>query len=207
MIGIVDYGSGNIQAIANIYKQLNIAYTVISNPKELKMADRLILPGVGVFDETMRQLNFSGLKNELDDLVLNKKKPILGICVGMQLMANSSEEGKLPGLGWIEGKVKKFDIESFLHKPYLPHMGWNSLKPTVKHPILYDIDFKQGFYFIHSYYFDNQDKNNTLSFSHYGGEFSSAVINENIFGMQFHPEKSHLNGVKLLKNFAKLDLC
>ncbi len=207
MIGIVNYGSGNIQAIANIYKQLNIAYIVIDNPKELREADRLILPGVGVFDETMGQLNSSGLKKELDDLVLKQKKPILGICVGMQIMANSSEEGCLEGLGWIDGEVRKFDVSSFTHKPYLPHMGWNSLNPRIDHPIFNGIDFDNGFYFVHSYYFDTKQEENILLTTDYGIRFSSAVFNKNIFGMQFHPEKSHSNGIKLLENFAKLDIC
>lgn len=207
MIGIVNYGSGNIQAIANIYKQLNIAYKVIDNPKELREADRLILPGVGVFDETMGQLNSSGLKKELDNLVLNQKKPILGICVGMQIMANSSEEGSLEGLGWIEGEVRKFDVSSFAQKPYLPHMGWNSLNSRIDHKIFKGIDFDNGFYFVHSYYFDTKEEENILLTTDYGIRFSSAVFNKNIFGMQFHPEKSHSNGIKLLENFAKLDIC
>ena len=119
MIGIVDYGSGNIQAIANIYKQLNISHKIISNPDDLSLATRLILPGVGSFDETMKQLINSGLKSKLDDLVLNKNIPVLGVCVGMQIMSNESEEGNLPGLGWIEGKVKKFDISKIPEKPFI----------------------------------------------------------------------------------------
>jgi len=204
MIGIVNYGSGNIRAIENIYSRLNIQTKVISNPAELKFSDKLILPGVGAFDETMQQLLASGLKEELDELVLIKKIPILGVCVGMQILANSSEEGSLKGLGWIKGVVKKFDKEIFTHKPYLPHMGWNTINPTKEHLIFNGIVPDQGFYFVHSYYFSCQIPDNTLATTHYGIDFSSAVQAENIFGMQFHPEKSHGNGIKLLENFSKL---
>lgn len=204
MIGIVNYGSGNIQAIKNIYNSLNIQTKIITDPSELKEADKLILPGVGAFDETMKQLIDSGLKEELDNLVLNHRVPILGICVGMQIMADSSEEGILNGLGWIKGKVKKFDISLFNQKPYLPHMGWNTIKPKKENPIFFNIDEELGFYFVHSYFFDCVNKQNILATSDYGIEFSSSVVNENIYGMQFHPEKSHSNGVKLLHNFSKL---
>lgn len=204
MIGIVNYGSGNIQAIANIYSRLNIQTKIITEPSELHEADKLILPGVGAFDETMKQLIESGLKEELNKLVVLQQKPILGICVGMQIMAESSEEGNLAGLGWIKGKVKKFDISSFTHKPYLPHMGWNTITPKIDHPIFSNLDAEQGFYFVHSYYFECIDESNVLATSDYGIEFSSAVYNNNIFGMQFHPEKSHSNGIQLLENFAKL---
>lgn len=204
MIGIVNYGSGNIQAIKNIYNSLNIQTKIITDPSELKEADKLILPGVGAFDETMKQLIDSGLKEELDNLVLNHRVPILGICVGMQIMADSSEEGILNGLGWIKGEVKKFDISLFNQKPYLPHMGWNTIKPKKENPIFFNIDEELGFYFVHSYFFNCVNKQNILATSDYGIEFSSSVVNENIYGMQFHPEKSHSNGVKLLHNFSKL---
>lgn len=204
MIGIVNYGSGNIHAIANIYSRLNIPTTIITDPSELQEAEKLILPGVGAFDETMKQLIGSGLKEELDKLVLHEKKPILGICVGMQIMAESSEEGDLEGLGWIKGRVRKFDLSWFKHKPYLPHMGWNTIKPNSNHPIFSDLDQDQGFYFVHSYYFECFDQSNSLATTDYGIEFSSSVSDSNIFGMQFHPEKSHSNGIKLLENFAKL---
>jgi glutamine amidotransferase len=204
MIGIVNYGSGNIQAIANIYSRLNIPTKIITELSELHEADKLILPGVGAFDETMKQLIGSGLKEELNKLVLHEKKPILGICVGMQIMAESSEEGTLNGLGWIKGRVKKFDISWFKQKPYLPHMGWNTIASKIEHPIFLNLDAEQGFYFVHSYYYECADKSNVLATSDYGIEFSSAVYNNNIFGMQFHPEKSHSNGIQLLENFAKL---
>ncbi|RZS99293.1 imidazole glycerol phosphate synthase subunit HisH [Aquimarina brevivitae] len=204
MIKIVNYGSGNIQAILNIYKQLNVECYVANTPEELKGATKLILPGVGAFDETMDQLLKSGFQKELDRLVLEEKVPTMGICVGMQILAKNSEEGELKGLGYINGVVKKFDIDLFDEKPYLPHLGWNSIKPTKPHRIFENIDFDHGFYFLHTYYFSCESLENRLASTYYGNEFSSAVNNNNVFGMQFHPEKSHSNGIQLFKNFANL---
>ena len=204
MIKIVNYGSGNIQAILNIYKQLNIECIVANTPKELLGATKLILPGVGAFDETMEQLITSGFKEELDVLVLENKVPIMGICVGMQILANKSEEGKLEGLGYIDGEVKKFDSTKFTQKPYLPHLGWNSIEPTRDAKIFEKIDYDLGFYFLHTYYFSCNSLEDRLASTNYGGLYASAVNNENVFGMQFHPEKSHHNGIQLFKNFANL---
>jgi glutamine amidotransferase len=204
MIGIVNYGSGNIQAISNIYNRLNTPFQIIEDPSELARADKLILPGVGAFDATMKKVIDSGLKSALDEEVLIKKKPVLGVCVGMQILGNGSDEGTLPGLGWIKGKVKKFDLNKLSDKPFLPHMGWNTIEPKFNHDIFKDLDHELGFYFVHSYYFETEDSRNILSTSVYGDEFASSVFNNNIFGMQFHPEKSHFNGIQLLKNFAGL---
>ncbi|WP_299430987.1 imidazole glycerol phosphate synthase subunit HisH [uncultured Maribacter sp.] len=204
MIKIVNYGSGNIQAILNIYKQLNIDCFVANTPEELKDATKLILPGVGAFDETMDQLIKSGFKKELDRLVIEEKTPVIGICVGMQILAKKSEEGILDGLGYIDAEVKKFDINTFTEKPYLPHLGWNSINPIRNHEIFNNIDFEKGFYFLHTYYFSCLSKEDTLATTNYGNQFSSAVNYDNVFGMQFHPEKSHSNGIQLFKNFANL---
>lgn len=204
MITIVNYGSGNIQAIGNIYKRLNIEVSVADTIEVLSLATKLILPGVGAFDKTMKQLVDSGMKSKLDYLVLEKKVPILGICVGMQILANGSEEGDLPGLGWIKGMVKRFDVSKFTHKPHIPHMGWNNVKPMVKHPLFNNMDEHQGFYFLHSYYFECMNSGEILSTTEYGDQFASAVYRDNIFGTQFHPEKSHHNGIQLLKNYAEL---
>ena len=204
MIGIIDYGSGNIQAIATIYKNLNIEHQVLNNPEDLKKVDKLILPGVGAFDATMQQLIDSGLKEELNKLVLEEKIPVLGICVGLQVMGFESEEGELPGLGWIPGKVKKFDKSRIENKPKLPHMGWNEIKDNGSHPLFDGIDSDFGFYFVHSFYFECEYEENILSTSKYGDEFTSSIFAGHIFGTQFHPEKSHTNGVQLFKNFAEL---
>jgi len=204
MIKIINYGSGNIQAILNIYKQLNIDCFVANTPEELSGATKLILPGVGAFDETMEQLVTSGFQVKLDQLVLKEKVPVIGICVGMQILAKSSEEGSLPGLGYIDAHVKKFDSSLFTQKPHLPHLGWNSISPTKEHPIFENIDFEQGFYFLHTYYFSCTSIEDRLASTHYGLEYASAVHHDNVFGMQFHPEKSHSNGIQLFKNFANL---
>ena len=207
MIGIIDYGSGNIQAVTTIYKNLNIQYKLISNPDDLHRADKLILPGVGAFDATIRQLIDSGLKDELTNCVINKKTPILGICVGLQVMGFGSDEGELPGLGWIHGTVKKFDETKISLKPKLPHMGWNTINDIQNHKLFKGIDHDFGFYFVHSFYFECEQKENILSTTNYGGEFTSAIYSDHIIGVQFHPEKSHGNGVQLFKNFAELELC
>ena len=207
MIGIIDYGSGNIQAIATIYKSLNIECQVLNKPKDLKQADKLILPGVGAFDATMQQLIDSGLKDELNKLVLEKKVPILGICVGLQVMGYKSDEGDLPGLGWIAGKVTRFDDTKIKFKPKLPHMGWNTINDVQNHKLFQGIDNDFGFYFVHSFYFECEKEQNILTTSNYGGEFTSSIYANHIFGTQFHPEKSHGNGVQLFKNFAELELC
>lgn len=204
MIKIVDYGSGNIQAILNIYKRLNIECSTAKSASELELATKLILPGVGAFDKTMRQLFESGLRDKLDELVLVKKMPVLGICVGMQILANSSDEGELTGLGWIAGQVRKFDASTFTQKPYVPHMGWNNAKPVIDHPLFKNINEDQGFYFLHSYYFECKNPSNVLSTTEYGHQFASAVYSNNILGAQFHPEKSHQNGIQLLKNYAEM---
>jgi glutamine amidotransferase len=204
MIGIVNYGSGNIQAIANIYKRANIPYQVISDHSQMKNSDKLILPGVGAYDATIHELNKSGLREALDEQVLVNNKPVLGICVGMQILGEGSEEGVLEGLGWINGKVKKIDISKIRNKPFLPHMGWNNVEPLIDHELFRGIDKDMGFYFVHSYYFETENTSNTLSTTFYGESFSSTVFKDQIFGVQFHPEKSHSNGIRLLSNFAKL---
>jgi glutamine amidotransferase len=204
MIGIVNYGSGNVQAIANIYNRVNIPFKIISNYEQMKKADKLILPGVGAFDATMKVLNNSGLREALDEQVLVSGKPVLGICVGMQILSKGSDEGEIGGLGWIDGMVKKFDLTKIHEKPYLPHMGWNSISPLVNHDLFKGVDNELGFYFVHSYYFETENNVNALCNTYYGGYFSSAVYKNQIFGVQFHPEKSHSNGIKLLSNFAKM---
>ena len=204
MITLINYGSGNIQAIANIYNRLNIKYQISKEESDLKNSDKLILPGVGDFDETMKLLQNLNILDTLNELVLIKKIPILGVCVGMQILGNSSEEGTTPGFGWIKGKVKKFDITKLSQKPHLPHMGWNNVHPAKDTSLFKNVTIENGFYFLHSYYFDCSSQDDILAYSEYGIKFPSAINNENVFGFQFHPEKSHQNGIELFKNFAEL---
>ena len=204
MITIIDYGSGNIRAIANIYEKLNISFLIAKNPDDVIGAKKIFLPGVGAFDETISKLDEIGFRSVLDKEVLENKVPILGICVGMQILAETSEEGSLKGLGYIKGHVKKLDASKLDAKPKLPHLGWNSIEIKRKSPLFDNIDPQKGFYFLHTYYFECSNNNDILSTTHYGNSFSSAINDNNIFGFQFHPEKSHSNGINLLLNFAKL---
>ena len=204
MITIIDYGSGNINAIGNIYERLNIPYKIAKFPSEIIGAHKLFLPGVGAFDETMNLLENSGFRKALDTEVLINKVPIIGICVGMQVLGDSSEEGKLPGLGYIKGQVKRLDEKFLNNKPSLPHMGWNNLTTKKYTSLFEDVDTEIGFYFLHSYYFECINPSDILATSEYGQTFASAINHGNVYGIQFHPEKSHNNGVSLLKNFANL---
>lgn len=207
MISIVDYGLGNLKAFANIYKRLNIPAEIVTTAEQLKNSEKIILPGVGAFDHAMERLNNSGLRDTLDDLVLNKKIPVLGICVGMQMLGNSSDEGKLSGLKWIDGEVKLFDVNSIKHTTRLPHMGWNDVEPTKLNPIMEGLDNNVIFYFLHSYYFSCNNPDDSIAVSDYGIRYTCAVNHNNIYGVQFHPEKSHNYGIQLLKNFANLVPC
>lgn len=204
MIAIIDYGLGNIRAFENVYKQLNIPAMVAKNLNHLNEVDKIILPGVGSYDYAMQRLNQSGMRETLDELVLNKSISVLGVCVGMQMMAKSSEEGKLPGLNWIDAKVKRFDSSTFNHHACIPHMGWNDVKPVGTTRLMHNLEQNARFYFLHSYYFHCNRQEDTIGSANYGIEFSCAVRFKNIFGVQFHPEKSHQWGIQLLKNFAEI---
>lgn len=201
MIGIVDYGLGNVRAFENIYRRLGIPVSLVRTSDELAAVDRLVLPGVGAFDWAMERLKASGMIDALNERVLRQRVPVLGVCVGMQIMAASSEEGELPGLGWIPGEVKRFRDEWFSAQTHLPHMGWNDVETTAGEPIFEGIAAPR-FYFLHSYYFQPAMADCVISQTDYGIRFASAVRMGNIWATQFHPEKSLEWGVALLRNFS-----
>jgi glutamine amidotransferase len=204
MIGIIDYGLGNIKAFENIYRKLHIPVKILRQPDDFNEISKIILPGVGAFDHAMKTFNESGMRCITEKMALETKVPIIGICVGMQMLANSSEEGRLPGLGWIKGEVKRFDEAKIPYATHLPHMGWNDIKITDSSAIFRSYGDSPRFYFLHSYYFECEDESSALAKSWYGVDFTCAIRHENIYGVQFHPEKSHDSGVQLLENFSKL---
>lgn len=204
MITIIDYGVGNIRAFINIYKRLNIPIRIAKKTEDLEGVSKIILPGVGSFDYAMERLEQSGMRPKLNELVLEKKLPVIGICVGMQMLANGSDEGNLPGLGWIDASVRKFDVNKISFLTHLPHMGWNDVIPATENKLLKGLEKDAKFYFLHSYYFHCNQENHSIAKSEYGISFSCAVNSDNIYGVQFHPEKSHEYGICLLKNFANL---
>ena len=204
MIGIVDYGLGNTQALINIYKRLGISATLVKNSADFSMVKRIILPGVGAFDWAMERLEKSGMLPELNRFALQECKPVLGICVGMQMMAHRSEEGTVDGLGWLKAEVKRFDETCLRGCTHLPHMGWNDVTPVDGVDLFYGMNESLRFYFLHSYYFSSNDPGDVLASTLYGKSFTCAVRRGNLYGVQFHPEKSHDWGVQLLKNFASI---
>lgn len=204
MITLIDYGVGNIFAFQNVYKRLDIPTKIAKTAQDLKDAEKLILPGVGAFDYAMEQLNASGMRDTLDHLVMEKKIPVIGICVGMQMMGNRSDEGTSEGLKWIDADILKFDESLIQQRTKLPHMGWNDVNPIKNHPLFKELEEDAIFYFLHSFYFKCNNLENSIAVSDYGIPFTAAVNAKNVYGIQFHPEKSHQYGEKLLYNFAKL---
>jgi imidazole glycerol-phosphate synthase subunit HisH len=204
MITIINYGLGNIRAFVNVYNQLNIPIHIATHSEDLKSATKIILPGVGAFDYAMQRLEKSGMRQALDEMVLHEHVPVLGICVGMQILACSSEEGVLPGLGWVDGEVKRFVSSPAHNSMRVPHMGWNDIKPSKTTGLLQGLDLDARFYFLHSYYFQCHKNEDIIAVTDYYGEFASVVNSGNVFGVQFHPEKSHQCGIRLLENFAKV---
>jgi imidazole glycerol-phosphate synthase subunit HisH len=203
MIAIVDYGLGNVTAFANVFDRIKQPYVLAKAASDLSTATRIVLPGVGSFDYAMKLLEDSGMAPELNRKVLEEKTPVLGVCVGMQMMAQASEEGSRPGLGWFDGEVKKF-LETPDESVRIPHMGWNTARTAREHPLVAGLDNDSRFYFLHSYYFECHREADVLATTEYDGKFACAVAHENILGVQFHPEKSHRWGSRLLENFARL---
>jgi imidazole glycerol-phosphate synthase subunit HisH len=204
MIVVVDYKMGNIGSILNMFKKIGISAISSSNSDQIEKAEKLILPGVGSFDAGMENLKRSGLIPTLNEKVIKKKTPILGICLGMQLFGTKSEEGGMSGLGWIDAETARFKFSE--GQPYLkiPHMGWNNVILKRVSELYKDMPEDPRFYFVHSYHLVCNNEKEIVAKTFYGYEFASIVQKENIYGVQFHPEKSHKFGMKLLKNFAEI---
>jgi glutamine amidotransferase len=204
MIAIVDYGLGNISAFATVYNKANIEVSIARAAGDLKGASKLILPGVGHFDHAMRLLQQSGMRETLDEMVLGDKVPVMGVCVGMQILARSSEEGEMPGLGWIDAEVRAFKSSDATRNVSVPHMGWNDVRPLSPNRLFGEGHTNARFYFLHSYFMSCDRSEDVLAICNYGADFTCAVQSSNIYGVQFHPEKSHSSGNSLLRNFAEL---
>jgi glutamine amidotransferase len=203
MIVIVDYGMGNLGSVLNMFKKVGAQAKISSDLNEISKAAKILLPGVGAFDTAMQRIDETGMRELLNHKALVEKVPVLGICLGMQLLTNSSEEGILPGLGWIDGAAYSFKgaIDESLR---IPHMGWNVADIGRKNELTMGYDSEIRFYFVHSYYVKVKNPNHTMMQTNYGLTFDSAIAKDNIFGAQFHPEKSHRFGMQFFKNFAEI---
>jgi glutamine amidotransferase len=202
MIVIVDYGLGNLGSIKNMFKKIGSESVVSSDKSDIEKADKLVLPGVGRFDQGMMNLRNLELVTVLTDKVIKKKTPILGICLGMQLFMRKSEEGESMGLGWIDAEVVRFKFDDKERHLKIPHMGWNLVMIRKKNALFEELFPEPRFYFVHSYHVACRNQEEVLTQTFYGYEFVSSVKKENIYGVQFHPEKSHKFGMKLLDNFV-----
>jgi len=202
MITIVDYGLGNMGSMLNMFKRIGVNARIESEPDELYKAEKLVLPGVGAFDAAMQKiLDKPGLEEVLVSKALDQCIPVLGVCLGMQLLTTYSEEGALPGLNWVPGETKRFPKMKDLK---VPHMGWNIAQPNAKSKLTKGLGPDPKYYFVHSYYVRTESATHSLMQTHHGIKFDSAIELDNIFGVQFHPEKSHRFGMNILKNFSEL---
>jgi len=202
-VGIIDIGYGNLFSLCKKMSLLDAKPYLIRSPEEISSVEKIILPGVGHFATAINYLSASGIKNVLDEAVLVKKIPFLGICLGMQLMAARSEEGNASGLGWIQSQIRKFKVKD-TEKFKIPQAGWNSVSIAADSPLFSKIEDNSEFYFLHAYHIDQIEQRFVASTTNYEYEFVSSVQKENMFGTQFHPEKSHFTGTQLLKNFLTL---
>lgn len=205
MITIVDYGMGNLGSIKNMFKYIGVDAIIESDIDKIKNASKILLPGVGSFDTAMKKINETDLKEVLNEKALKEQIPVLGICLGMQLLTNSSEEGALSGLGWIDAETMSF--KDRIAKSYrVPHMGWNLVKKSNESLLTNGFEEfdETRFYFVHSYFVKVKNEDNSILKANYGKEFDCAIQKDNIFGAQFHPEKSHKFGMKLFENFARI---
>lgn len=196
---IVDYGMGNVGSVLNMFKRIGVDAEITADLKQISDAEKILLPGVGAFDHAMRRITDNGLKEVLDKKALIDKVPILGICLGMQLLTRGSEEGNLPGFGWIAADTIKFPNMPGLK---VPHMGWNLVKPVTNCLLTNGLPLESRYYFVHSYHVKVDSIENSILKTTHGIEFDSAIHSGNIYGTQFHPEKSHRYGMELLKNFS-----
>jgi len=204
MITIIDYKTGNSGSILNVYRRIGCNAIITSRQEDIRNAEKLILPGVGSFDCAMKNLHDMNLIPVLEESILDRKTPLLGICIGMQIMASHSEEGRCQGLGWIDADIKKFQIPETEHLK-IPHMGWNSLHIKQEDSIIAGVTDSDMFYFVHSYHYSEPKDADILATTGYGYEFPSLIKKENIYGIQCHPERSHASGILFLKNFAEME--
>ena len=200
---IVDYGTGNLRSVQRCLDRLCVGSVISSSPKEIITADKIILPGVGHFGKAISRIKEMNLLEPLNEAVLNKQKPILGICLGMELMAKSSEEGNADGLGWFDAEIIRFKVSDKM-KYKIPHIGWNRIRITKNSLLMNNLSEMSEFYFVHSYHLRINNQSDVLNETRYEFAFPSAIEKDNIFGVQYHPEKSHDAGAQLLKNFIEL---
>ncbi len=203
MIVIINYGMGNVGSVLNMVQKVGAEVVVSSDPQVIKESDKLILPGVGAFDQGMQNLEELHLRELLQERVIQKKTPILGICLGLQLFTRRSEEGSRAGLGWLAANTLRFQLERSSEPLRTPHMGWNTVRPVREDSLLKGLEKENRFYFVHSYHLACEDATDVIGKTLYGYEFDSVIRRGNIMGTQFHPEKSHRFGMQLLKNFVR----
>lgn len=201
MISIVDYGMGNLGSIRNMFRRIGVHAEIAADAAALEQASKILLPGVGAFDSAMQRINESGLRAVLDYKALEERIPVMGICLGMQLLTRGSEEGRLPGLGWVPAATRRFPAGPGLK---VPHMGWNAVRVVNDSSLVTGLASDARYYFVHSYYVHADDRRDAVLTAHHGVTFDAAIARDNLFGAQFHPEKSHRYGMNFLGNFARL---